>query len=214
MSLWWGEGGSWISWGGLFERGPSFACKSFAFFTPYIWQSNPFQAYRHIFTSPSSASKENAATVEITSRQRDVASTLRLNGHVTPRSIVYTATQVCICPIVRTIFQHFFPQLVFSLNSAPLWRPEHAGFHYPSFYYFIVNFFENDPDDKSLGNLLQWWNTYVQSCLYLGWYPNTCNLSSNIFPPAVSNTGGAASRNAMRSSQKRLKEAQERHAHM
>ena len=44
-----------------------------------------------IFTSPSSAGDENDAS-ETTSRRRDVATTLRLNNHVTPRSIAYAAT--------------------------------------------------------------------------------------------------------------------------
>ena len=56
---------------------------------------NIFQAYRHIFTSPSSASEEDIQAINITSRRRDVASTLGLNGQVTARSIAYTATQVC-----------------------------------------------------------------------------------------------------------------------
>ena len=50
------------------------------------------QAFRHIFTSPSSATKSEAS--EVTSRRRDVANVLRMNNHVTPRSIAYTATQV------------------------------------------------------------------------------------------------------------------------
>jgi hypothetical protein len=43
--------------------------------------------------APSSAAGEDAS--EINSRHRDVAMSLRLNGRVTPRSIAYTATQVC-----------------------------------------------------------------------------------------------------------------------
>ena len=50
------------------------------------------QAYRLFFMSPSSAGGENDAS-EITSRRHDVATTLRLNNHVTPRSIAYAATQ-------------------------------------------------------------------------------------------------------------------------
>jgi hypothetical protein len=58
------------------------------------------------------------------------------------------------------------------LNSARDWKQEHAGFYYPSFYNFIVDFFEDaaqdaaseDPDDVSttaVNELLQWWNMYV-----------------------------------------------------
>ncbi len=50
--------------------------------------------FRQIFTSPLSAS-------EVTSRQPDVASTLQLNGQVTPCVIAYMAIQ-----------------LVFSLNTS------------------------------------------------------------------------------------------------
>jgi len=107
------------------------------------------RAYRHIFTSPSSASDENMGTTKITSRRRDVATTLRLNGRVTPRSIAYAATQ-----------------LVFSLNSSQEWRHEHAGLYYPSLYNFIVDFFEDaDSDDEttiaSVKDLLQWWNCRI-----------------------------------------------------
>jgi hypothetical protein len=49
------------------------------------------QTYRFIFTSPSSANKVS----EPTSRRRDVATMLRLDGQVTGRSIAYAATQVC-----------------------------------------------------------------------------------------------------------------------
>jgi len=52
------------------------------------------QAYRYIFTSPSSASDENL-TSEPTARRRDVATMLRLDGKVTGRSIAYVTTQVC-----------------------------------------------------------------------------------------------------------------------
>lgn len=81
------------------------------------------------------------------SRRRDVASTLRLNGQVTPRAIAYAATQ-----------------LVFSLNTSPDWRHKHVGFHYPSFYNFIVDYFEDVDDDiskKANFELLCWWNRYL-----------------------------------------------------
>jgi hypothetical protein len=40
----------------------------------------------------------------------------------------------------------------------------HVGFHFPTFYNFIVNTFENpegDMAEKSAKELLQWWNEYV-----------------------------------------------------
>jgi hypothetical protein len=47
------------------------------------------------------------------------------------------------------------------MNSARDWKQEHAGFHYPSFYNFIVDFFEDAEDNIStsaVNKLLQWWN--------------------------------------------------------
>jgi hypothetical protein len=53
------------------------------------------------------------------------------------------------------------PQLVFSLGTAREWKREHNGFHYPSFYDFIVDFFEDVEDDtakKNAADVLAWWN--------------------------------------------------------
>lgn len=125
-----------------------------------FWQ---FQAYRHIFTSPSSAADENLNKAS-KSRRRDVASKVGLNSHVTPRSIAYAATQVCFYYLAWLSFIHFICKLLFSLNTASDWVHQHAGFHYPSFYNFIVDFFEEAQDmssKKSVDDLLQWWNQYV-----------------------------------------------------
>jgi len=126
------------------------------------------QAFRHIFTSPSSATKG-----KVTSRQRDVANILRMNNHVTSRSIAYTATQVRFQFLM--IFRSFLmslpppPQLIFSLSTAREWKREHNGFYYPLFYDFIVDFFEDIEDDraqKNVDELLDWWNRYVALGIY------------------------------------------------
>jgi len=65
---------------------------------------------------------------------------------VTPHAIAYTAMQ-----------------LVFSLNTSRDWKTKHAGFHYPSFYNFIVDYFEDVEDDiskEAITELLRWWNRY------------------------------------------------------
>jgi hypothetical protein len=51
-----------------------------------------WQAFRHIFTSPSSAAKNENS--EVTSRQHAIANVLRINHHVTLQLIGYAATQV------------------------------------------------------------------------------------------------------------------------
>ena len=121
------------------------------------------QAFKSIFTSPSSASKG-----EVTSRWHDVASVLHMNNHVTPRSIAYTTTQVCLLflVILRSFLMTLLPlpQFIFSLSTAQEWKCEHNSFHYPIFYNFIVNFFEDIEDDagqKNTDELLDWWNRYI-----------------------------------------------------
>ncbi|KAH9955653.1 hypothetical protein BC827DRAFT_1141046, partial [Russula dissimulans] len=64
-------------------------------------------------------------------------------------------------------------QLVFSLNSAQEWKKEHAGFHYPSFYNFIVDYLKDpvyEACKSSVDELLQWWNTYVLFYRHLHMY--------------------------------------------
>jgi hypothetical protein len=53
------------------------------------------------------------------------------------------------------------PQLIFSLGTAREWKHKHNRFHYPSFYDFIVNFFEDIEDSTAKENtadVLAWWN--------------------------------------------------------
>jgi len=122
-----------------------------------------FQAFHHIFTSPSSASKDNSIS-EVTSRWHDVASTLHMSNQITPHLIAYTATQVCRhLHITPSVTNWSLLKLVFALGSAWEWKRKHASFHYPSFYNFIVDYLENPQDETSqrdINELLKWWNRY------------------------------------------------------
>lgn len=132
----------------------------------------------------------------MTSRRRDVASTLRLS-QVTPRAIAYTATQ-----------------LVFSLNTSRDWRHEHAGFHYPSFYNFIVDYFEDVDDDlskKANAELLCWWNRYFVFCFL--WSPLTVSFRM-VFPSTTHKAATLTPRATSALSQKRLQESRARRARM
>jgi len=125
-----------------------------------------FQAYRHIFLPClSTFNGHGDTTSETMIMQWDAATSLHLNGCVTPWSIAYIATQV------SRVLHHsqsqfvtpFLPKLVFCLNRTWVWTLEHAGFHYPSFYNFIVDYLEdhdiNDKDTTQRVNaLLVWWN--------------------------------------------------------
>ena len=148
-----------------FCKAPSFYVYVFSPRIYMVYMTNDLlQTYRYIFTSPSSASDENL-TSEPTARRRDVATMLRLDGQVTGRSIAYAATQVC--QVLQTYLISCptnFQQLVFALSSAKEWKKTHSGFHFPAFYNFIVDAFEDPEDDeakKSTKELLKWWNGCV-----------------------------------------------------
>lgn len=173
------------------------------------------QAYRCIFTSPASASNGNS----VSSRRRDIANTLRMNGQVTPRSIAYAATQLCRHLLITpsSSVADWSPlKLVFSLGSAREWKREHAGFHYPSFYNFIVDYLEDPRDETSqrdVNELLKWWNRYDSFTLSLERDVLTSPfLSSEVFPPVLSNGTGAASNDATESSLQMLEDARAKRA--
>jgi len=63
------------------------------------------------------------------------------------------------------------PQLVFSLSTAQEWKCYHNGFHYPSFYNFLIDFFEDvNLEDvatqENIDELLDWWNQYIIFGIY------------------------------------------------
>jgi hypothetical protein len=64
---------------------------------------------------------------------------------------------------MRSVADWSLLKLVFALGSAREWKREHAGFHYPRFYNFIVDYLENPKDETSqrdVNELLKWWNRY------------------------------------------------------
>lgn len=70
--------------------------------------------------------------------------------------------------ILSLLIRFYLLKLVFALGTAREWRREHAGFHYPSFYNFIVDYLETPPDEmsqKGVKELLKWWSRYRSSCL-------------------------------------------------
>lgn len=87
--------------------------------------------------------------------------------------------------------------------------------YFPALYNWIVDIFEDPEDDdaeKSMKELLQWWNQYVQV-----YYPDSLLILSHwfrkVFPPAAAGKGSMKdSRKAMQESRKRFREARERRA--
>ncbi|KAG2039132.1 hypothetical protein BDR03DRAFT_933333 [Suillus americanus] len=94
-------------------------------------------AYRHVFTSPSSVEKEPKATC---------AGNARLHGmtSVTPPSVAYITTQVR-----------------FALSSSSVFSRTDAVTDSETFYHSLLDLFE-DPDEKGeVTDLLVWWNRQI-----------------------------------------------------
>ncbi|KIJ09901.1 hypothetical protein PAXINDRAFT_164339 [Paxillus involutus ATCC 200175] len=116
--------------------------------------SLPLQAYKYLFTLPSSAkdvekdvpADRGDAAGNKAATKNHVASIMGLKT-VSPRSIAYTAVQ-----------------LRFALSSANSWCNQDGDFNYIEFYNNIVDFFEVLPDaaaEKRVSELLAWWNHKV-----------------------------------------------------
>ena len=110
------------------------------------------QAYKHVFTSPSSVDKEPKAT-----RSRNA----RIHGmtRVTLPSVVYISTQVHVHHHRITFLIHWYWfQIRFSLMSSPVFSRTDMVTDSEQFYNSLLELFE-DPDEKQeVDELLVWWN--------------------------------------------------------
>ncbi|KIM42669.1 hypothetical protein M413DRAFT_26688 [Hebeloma cylindrosporum] len=128
----------------------------------FLQSSLLVMAYKHIFTSPTSAKADSIALSDVENEEpasksrkvvkskkairKDVASSLQMNGKVSSRSIAYAVIQ-----------------LFFNLWDTTSWCPAYSGFDFHACYYFIIDYF-----DTARGNakeraqaLLEWWNKEV-----------------------------------------------------
>ncbi|KAF9043142.1 hypothetical protein BJ165DRAFT_1405518 [Panaeolus papilionaceus] len=117
------------------------------------------QTYCAIFTSPTSSeefedgeSEDGPVRKKVKAKfkkatKTNVATILHMSGNVTPRSIAYAAVM-----------------LVFNLTDATQWMETYNGFNFRVFWNFIVDYFEDTPDErasKKAAALLKWWNKQV-----------------------------------------------------
>ena len=124
------------------------------------------------------------ATSSKKSRRKDVAMGLHMNEQVTPRSIAYAAVQVRLNFISSRDVHLRRRQLVFALSDATQWVQVHQGFDYCSFYYFIIDYFEDTSGpiaQKKAQELLKWWNMYV-FVFSLHYVHRRLLLFSRVFP--------------------------------
>ena len=109
------------------------------------------QAYKHVFTSPSSVEKEPKATR---------SGNARLHGmtHVTLASIAYIATQVTVpFPFQRT-YRWYLWQVRFALSSSPVFSRTDTITDSERFYNSVLDLFDDVEEKQEVNDLMTWWN--------------------------------------------------------
>ena len=138
------------------------------------------QAFKHIFTSPSSADPEDVVDdtdqedeTEPPPKRRRGSSERRSQAYVaaligmksvSPHAIAYAAVQVSINRKTEKDFTEIENKLRFALSSCNSWRVVDEDFDYDKFYHNITTFFEgvHTTQDKAfISKLLLWWNRYI-----------------------------------------------------
>ncbi|KAI6015757.1 hypothetical protein BKA83DRAFT_4498437 [Pisolithus microcarpus] len=143
------------------------------------------QAFKHIFTSPSSADVDSVADstddeIQVSTSElplkcqkgptnkrarSNVASLIGMKS-IAPRAIAYTVVQVSM------LWKYFAEggrlniKLQFALSSCMSWRIINEDFNYEAFYNNIASFFEDcyaEQEKAETAKLLLWWNQCVPS---------------------------------------------------
>jgi hypothetical protein len=117
------------------------------------------QAYKHIFTSPSSVDREPKATR---------SGNARIHGmtQVTPASIAYVATQVSAdAMLCRLITFVMYGQVRFALTSSPVFSRTDTVTDSERFYSSILELTDDEDEQEEVRDLLSWWNRYVRFAL-------------------------------------------------
>lgn len=124
------------------------------------------QAYKYIFTSPSSVDKEPKATR---------SGNARLHGmtKATPASIAYIATQVW-SRYVELLTSTEILQVRFALSSSPVFSRTDTATDSERFYNSILDLFFDPEEQEEVNDLLAWWNrwetTYLVSAFKLNFW--------------------------------------------
>lgn len=160
------------------------------------WCSPFWQAYKHVFTSPSSVNKPKATR----------SGNARIHGmtEVTPASIAYIATQVLFTSafIWLCYSSYLYPQVRFALSSSPVFSRTDTATDSETFYKLVLGLLEDVEEKEEVNELLMWWNRYVTPYILL-WLRLSC--CSQIFPGHLSAQQPIRKNSAlMRIKQKRL----------
>jgi hypothetical protein len=142
-------------------------------------RSHFLQAFKAIFTSPSSAKEvtgdgDGANIFENNRRAKKDFSGKKVKTHVaqiikmqkvSARSIAYVSCQVSgIFLSLPSANNIYYVQLRFALSSVTSWRSVDGDFDYIQFWCIIVDFFERPPGRvarRNVDRLLAWWTRYI-----------------------------------------------------
>ena len=116
------------------------------------------QAYKYIFTSPSSVEKEPKATR---------SGNARIHGmtQVTMPSIAYVATQVNNLPLIHTRVLILI-QVRFALSSSPVFSRTDTVTDSERFYNTVLDLFDDVEEREEVNELQTWWNRYDLIALF------------------------------------------------
>jgi hypothetical protein len=117
-----------------------------------LLSTDSLQAYKHVFTSPSSVDKENKATRSGNARIHGMTG-------VTPASLAYIATQVCLVPPLFFYHPLYDPlQTRFALSSSAVFSRSDMVTDSERFYSSILELFEDVEEKEEVNDLMVWWN--------------------------------------------------------
>ena len=139
-------------WNGLFHSSILIKVSTSTFL---LLSNSPFisniQAYKHIFTSPSSMEKEAKAT-----RSRNAR--IHCMTCITIPSVAYVATQVCNLLLQFQSFDCYTLQVRFALSSSLVFSQTDLATNSERFYNSILDLFYDPDEQEEVTDLIVWWN--------------------------------------------------------
>jgi len=122
-------------------------------FYHYVCPSIYWQAYKHVFTLPSSVNHDETKVTR--------SGNAHIHGMtcVTIGSLAYIATQVGGNPLLSRDFQtHLWWQVHFGLSSASTFSHMDTVTDSKRFYYSLFDMLDDPKEKKEVDVLLSWWN--------------------------------------------------------
>jgi hypothetical protein len=140
-------------WCGLLRSRLLVYVSAHSFFRYFIHYRVFSQAYKHVFTSPSSVDREPKATRSGNARLHGMNS-------VTIASLAYIATQVRRALILSQNNFNVRLKVRFALSSSSVFSRTDTTTDSETFYHSLLDLLEDPEEYKEIDELLTWWNRY------------------------------------------------------